>query len=556
MRRVISVWLPTWPTDRLRKQAQAGFDALPAEAPLVTAAHDGSRQAVAAVDGRARALGVRPGMALAQAQALVPGLVIRPAQPEADEAGLRRLAAWCPRYTPLVAPDPPDGLWLDITGCAHLHQGGLCPPWNPPPRATPLEPIRLGRARPQTSLRGPGDDCPLAGVQGAEPPGEAALLADLAARLRAAGITVRAAVADTPGAAHALARHAAKPLTIAPPNGAAAALAPLPVVALRLDAETTDSLHRLGLSRIEQLTALPRAPLARRFGSPVLRRLDQALGRLAEPITPITPPRAIASRLGFVEPLLTADAFAVVIDQLTTQVCGKLRRASLGAHWLDLRFERVDGSVQVIRIGTARPNRDAAHLARLLNHRLETVDPGLGVEAIRLVVLLADWLSAEQSAAALADADTQPDISALVDRLANRLDAARVWRAAPVESDVPERSVRRIPPIAAPGGKSWRDDLPRPVRLFSPPQPIQAIALLPDHPPAAFTWRRRRFRVRRADGPERIQGEWWRHAVEAAATRDYWRVEDEAGRRFWLYRRGDGDDPASGDLRWFLHGIF
>ena len=551
MRRVVSVWLPTWPTDRLHKQAAVGFDALPAEAPLVTVTHDGRRQTVAAIDDQVRALGIRPGMALAQAQALVPDLMIRPAQPEADEAGLRRLAAWCLRYSPLVAPDPPDGLWIDITGCGCAYlmasQGGSAP-LDPRPRALPLEP--------QTSPRGPGDDCPLAGVQGAEPPGEAALLTDLTARLKAAGVTVRASTADTPGAAHALARHAAGPLAIAPPNDTAAALAALPIAALRLEAETADSLHRLGLSRIDQLAAIPRGPLARRFGPDVLRRLDQALGRTAEPLMPITPPSAITSRLGFIDPLLTPDAFAAAIDQLATRVCGKLSRAGAGARRLDLWFERVDGSVQIIRVGTARPSRDAAHLARLLTERLETVDPGLGVEAMRLVVSLADRLSGEQSTAALADGDTQPDISALVDRLINRLGTARVWRAAPVESDIPERSVRRIPPMALQADKGWPDELPRPVRLLSPPHPVEAIALLPDHPPAAFTWRRRRFRVRRADGPERIHGEWWRHTAETAVTRDYWRVEDEGGRRFWLYRSGDGNDPATGDLRWFLHGIF
>jgi len=567
MRRVVSIWLPTWPTDRLHKQASAGFDALPAETPLVTVTHDGRRQAVAAIDDQARALGVRPGMALAQAQALIPGLTIRPAQPEADEAGLRRLAAWCLRYAPLVAPDPPDGLWIDITGCAHLMAAQHSPcsrkqasrspqpthpalsSWHPhPPRATraatsPAEQERWTSFHKLTTM-------------GLGPPGEAALLTDLTTRLEAAGIAVRAAIADTTGAAHALARHAAGPLAIVPPNGTAAALGTLPVAALRLDTETTDSLHRLGLSRIDQLAAIPRGPLTRRFGPGVLRRLDQALGRTAEPITPITPPSAIASRLGFIDPLLTADAFVAVIDQLTARVCGKLRRAGAGARRLDLWFERVDGSVQTIRIGTARPSRDAAHLARLLTERLETVDPGLGVEAMRLVVSLAERLSGEQSTAALADGDRQPDISSLVDRLANRLGAARVWRAAPVESDVPERSVRRIPPMAPQADKSWPDELPRPARLLSPPQPVEAIALLPDHPPAAFTWRRRRFRVRHADGPERIHGEWWCHTAETAATRDYWRVEDEGGRRFWLYRSGDGNDPATGDLRWFLHGIF
>lgn len=507
MRRVSSVWLPTWPTDRLRKRP----DAPPADAPLVTAGHDGRRQAVLAADAAARAQGVWPGMPLAQARALVAGLVVVPAEPDADAAGLRRLAGWCLRYAPLVAADGADGIWVDVTGCV--------------PSPLPLP-------------------------QG----GEGALMADLVGRLAAAGVTTRVAVADTPGAAYALARHATVPIAIAPPGNTENSIAALSITGLRLAEETVASLQRLGIDRIGQLAAMPRAPLARRFGPEVLLRLDQALGRVFEPLTPMRPPELITSRLGFVEPLLTAEAFAFVIGQLVERVCGKLDQAGLGASRLDLLFERVDGSIQAVRVGTARPSRNAAHLVRLLDERVETVDPGPGVEAMRLVVSLADRLDRHQTDA-LAN-DQTPDLSVLVDRLTNRLGTRRVWRAAPVESDVPERSVQRIPPVAPTKTTEWPRDLPRPIRLLSPPQPVQALALLPDRPPAAFTWRRRRFLVRRADGPERIHGEWWRNAKETAATRDYWRVEDEQGRRFWLYRSGDGEDPGTGDLRWFLHGIF
>ena len=453
-------------------------------------------------------------MPLAQAQALVPGLVVMPAEPDVDAAGLCRLAAWCLRYAPLVAADPPDGIWIDVTGCAHL--------WSPSPLPLPQE-------------------------------GEGELMDDLVGRLARAGIAARVAAADTPGGAYALARYSAAPTTLAPPGNTTAAIASLPVAGLRLVGETADNLCRLGIERIGQLMDLPRGPLTRRFGQDVLHRLDQALGRVFEPLTPMLPPEIIASRLGFVEPLLTADAFAAVIEQLAAQVCEKLDKARLGARRYDLLFERVDGSIQAVRVGTSRPSRDAAHLGRLLRERLETVDPGLGVEAMRLVVSGADRLIGEQTDALAGEA--APNISVLIDRLTNRLGARRVWRAAAVESDVPERSVRRIPPMLAVDA-TWPSELPRPVRLLSPPQPVEAMALLPDRPPVAFTWRRRRFRVRRADGPERIHGEWWRHAAEAAATRDYWRVEDDDGRRFWLYRSGDGEDADTGDLRWFLHGIF
>ncbi len=519
----------------------------------MTSAHDGHRRVIAAVDAPARALGLRPGLPLAHALARIPGLAVMPAEPAADAAALARLAVWCLRYAPLTAPDPPDGVWIDATGAAHLAGG------------------------------------------------EAALLADLVARLRQAGFAARAAIADTPGAAHAVARYgeiAGKvksllplPLregvggrgrsarnvratlvpppppnphpqderenpniTIVPPRTTAAALAPLPIGALRLPDDTVEALHRLGLTRIGQLMAAPRAPLARRFGATLLRRLDQALGQVFEPIVPIDPPTLISRRLPFVEPLFTAEAFTAVIARLTRSVCRRLEHAGLGARRLDLLFERVDGSIQAIRVGTARPTHDPAHLARLLDEQLETVDPGLGVEAMRLTLPLVEPFAHTQIATLTEEAT--PDLSVLLDRLANRLGAARVYRVAPVESDVPERAVRRVPALAPPGHRTWPEALPRPARLLYPPQPVSALAPLPDHPPVAFTWRHKRFRVRRADGPERIHGEWWRRDAETRAVRDYFQVEDEDGRRFWLFRHGDGVDAATGDLSWFLHGIF
>ena len=496
--------------------------------PLVTVAQDGGRQVLAAVDAVARNLGLRPGLALAEARARIPGLLVAPADPAAEAAGLARLAAWCLRYAPLAAPDPADGIWIDITGAAHLAGG------------------------------------------------EAALLADLRRRLGAAGFSSRAAVADTPGAAWALARYGTAEEAVLAPGGQAAALAPLPVAALRLPPDAAALLGRLGVGRIGALMALPRAPLARRFGPEVLRRLDQALGRMAEPIAPVVPPAAPAARLEFAEPLLTAPALAAAIGRLAERVAARLEAAGAGARRLDLLCARVDGSVAALRAGTALPVRAPAHLARLLAERLETLDPGLGVEAMRLVVTLSEPLRAAQPGPALDPSaplaaplatplagGADPALALLVDRLANRLGAGRVWRAAAVESAVPERMVRRIAPLSMPGaaraGRGWSPlglaGLPRPARLLSPSQPIEALALLPDAPPAAFTWRRKRFRVCRADGPERIRGEWWRREAEVAAVRDYWRVEDEAGRRFWLYRRGDGVDAASGDLRWFLHGV-
>jgi protein ImuB len=522
MRRVASVWLPTWPTDRLRRQRRVA-DVPPPGSPLITATHDGRRRVVAAADSAAQALGLRPGQPIARAQALVPGLAVAEADPAGDEAALGRLAAWClRRYAPLTAPDPPDGVWLDVTGCAHLWQSDALS-WHA---------------------------------------GEEAMLDDLVGRLARSGIAARCAVADTPGAAWAVARHAGQAAAVVPPGGQADALAPLPVAALRLPEDDAAGLCRLGLDRLGQLAFLPRAPLARRFGPELLLRLDQALGRVFELISPHFPPELVQHRLAFPEPLLTAEAFAPAISRLALAVCAKLELAGQGARRLALLFERVDGHVQAVRVGTAKPSRDARHLGRMLDERLEEVDPGLGVESMRLVVLLAETLpwSQAENAALMPGGATPPaataDVSALVHRLANRLGEGRVFRVALVESDVPERSARPVPPLAPPTGAGWLPSLPRPARLLDPPQPVRVMALLPNHPPAAFTWRRVRRRVRRADGPERITGEWWRGDGEAGAVRDYWAVEDEEGQRYWLYRRGDGADPSTGDLGWFLHGLF
>jgi protein ImuB len=198
--------------------------------------------------------------------------------------------------------------------------------------------------------------------------------------------------------------------------------------------------------------------------------------------------------------------------------------------------------------------RDPPHLAKLLGEWLETVDPGLGVEAMTLWVPLAEPLAQEQLRTLGGPA--LPDLGVLVDRLSNRFGAARVYRMAPVESDVPERSEIPVAALGEASAMTWPPNLPRPIRLITPPQRVEALAEIPDRAPVAFTWRRIRHRIHRADGPERIFGEWWHRDAEMRAVRDYWAVEDMQGRRFWLYRRGDGTETITGDLSWFLHGLF
>jgi protein ImuB len=587
MRRVVSIWFPTFPTDRIRQQSVAppeSAEPLTETAPLVTVARDGNRRVLAAVDAVASGLGLRAGMKLAQAQALVPNLAIHEHDPDGDAAALRRLAGWCLRYAPLAAIDPPDGLWIDVTGSTHLHGGETrllhdlvrrltrSGPANPGP-------ANQGTANPSAAKQGPpGRGTPRPG----QPDQHLAQFGQPNQHgLPYRGLTTRAAVAHTPAVAHAMARFGGQMVTVVPPD--AAILNDLPIEALRLPPEVAGSLRLMGFDRIGPLAAAARAPLVRRFGTILADRLDQATGKLFEPIEPIVPPGLIQARLCFVEPLLTAEAFATVIARLTAMVCAEMEQAGSGARRLDLLFERVDATVQAVRVGSVRPVRDPRHWGRMLEERLERIDPGLGVEAMRLIASATDPVRFTQISAHLAAPQTpvspgfpaarlpdtpptaaaisQIDIAPLVDRLINRLGETQVYRIAPTQSDVPERSVRRVPalsaaPLSAAGGPGWPADLPRPVRLLDPPQPVDAMALLPDHPPVAFTWRRVRHRVRRADGPERIAGEWWKRDGEMRSVRDYFRVEDEDGRRFWLFRRGDGSDRETGDMRWFLHGFF
>lgn len=463
----------------------------------------GGRRLLAAVDAAASANGLSPGMTLAQAQALVGDLAWRPADPAGERADLERLAGWAWRYTPLVAPDPPDGLWLDITGAAHL----------------------VG--------------------------GEAAVLDDLRARLARAGLAARAAVADTPGAAWAAARFAPTAATVIAPGDLATALKPLPLAALRLSADLLAGLKRLGLTRIGDLLGLARAPLTRRFGPLPARRLDQALGRLPEAIVPLIPIDAAVEHLSFGEPIATREVIAAALDCLLDRLCARLAERGEGARRLDVIFTRVDGSRQALGIGTARANRDARHLARLFAERLDQVDPGFGIEAASLCASRIETMPASAAGQLFDNRAATADIARLIDRLGNRLGMERLYRLAPVESDLPERAVAKIPPLSPPHGRSWNPAWPRPVRLFTPPEPVETTALLPDHPPAAFTWRGRVHRVRQVDGPERILGEWWRDDAERELIRDYYRIEDAEGGRFWLFRLG-----LSNPARWFLHGLF
>jgi len=509
MRQVMSLFLPRWPIDRrFNRSGRGGRSARP-DRPFVLATTASGRRVITAVSAAAAMEGIAPGMGVADARALDPTLLVEEADFIADAAALTKLATWCDRFSPWVTPCGADGILLDVTGCAHLF----------------------------------GD--------------EAGLARQAVTRLARQGIEARAAIADTLGAAWALSRFGRSAALTVPRGDVRQALIDLPVAALRLEPEIVALLEWLGLQRIGELYPLPRAALAARCGDSVATRLDQALGLAAEPLSPRSPKPLLWSRRSCPEPIATAEAIAAALRELLQQLTRRLGEDGLGARRLSLAAYRIDGRIERIVIGTAFPSRDTRHLWRLFEEKLEQIDPGLGIEDMVLTAESVENLAAAQLGL---DGDAarsnSTDLAALIDRLANRLGMRALARPVLRESHIPERAVRFIAPLAEPQTPArWNAAQLRPIRLLPRPEPIEATAPIPDDPPLLFRWRQRAHRVRYADGPERIAAEWWRQpGPSAPEARDYYRVEDEEGQRFWLYRAGlYCPDSAP---RWFLHGFF
>lgn len=467
---------------------------------------------LAAANREALALGLTPGLTLADARARIPGLAAADHDPEADTALLGRMAQACDRWTPLVALDPPYGLILDVTGCGPLFGG------------------------------------------------EATLRRLILERLRQGGLAVRASIAGTPDAARALARFGGA--AIAPPGGEAAAVRSLPVAALELGEDVRRSLSLAGLKRIADLADRPSRPLAARFGEELTRRLRRTLGEEDRRITPLRPPPACRVEQRFAEPIAHADAIEGTVQALLCQAAAQLEAVGQGGRAFEASFFRTDGAVRRVSVATGRPTRDAALVLRLLRERLDALadplDPGFGFDLIRLSVPMAEPLAQLQPRF---DGETLDEdaISDLVDRLVARFGPSRVLRFSAAETHDPARAARLVP-ASPPAVRKVRWPSPepgdppvRPLQLFDPPQPIDTLAETPDGPPLRFRWRRALHKVVRAEGPERIAPEWW--VAPDAPTRDYYRIEDAEGGRFWLFRSGLYGRETS-EPRWYLHGLF
>ena len=526
-RLIIHVWFPHLAAERLRR---AG--AVPADAPLVlTGTHRGAEM-VESVCRLARRCGLHAGMRLADARALCPHLVSHGSDAAADADDLLHLARWTRRYCPLTAPAPAvsvgtgaaiahdgNGLWLDVAGAAHL-QGGIRP-----------------------------------------------LLVDMARRLRRAGLTARIASAPTCGAAWALARygraaqrHACTHIDSPPPRQLAGLLGDLPLAALRLDGTICTAMAASGLRRIGDIIALPRAPLAARFGTIVTARLDAALGHVNESFAPIAPPRPRLAVLNFAEPIAAPADIHAAIEQLIDELSLILQQHGMGARRLQLGWQRVDGAVRAHDVHLSRPSRDSAGFRRLLADAGEAINPEFGIERI--------WMEAHGCspqapvAAAFGDGVSVAESRAsLIDRLVARLGHGAVLRMKPRDCWQPEAAQYMAYADMEQAGFADRMNAPahcltaapRPIRLLVHPHRLAVVALLPDHPPAQFVWQKRTHRIVRASGPERIAPQWW-HAAAGTRTRDYFRLQDDRGASFWVYREGLPERGETPD--WFLHGFF
>lgn len=495
-RRILSLWLTNLASDRFLR-GRGGDDLTCAF--VVVGSRNGAMRIIC-VSRTAQAAGLRRGMALTDARAVLPELVTATERPERDAGFLSVLGRWCERYTPRIATDGADGLFLDVTGCAHLHGG------------------------------------------------ETALLHDLLGRLEAQGIQCRAGIADTKGAAWAMARYGQDDC-IAPVGEVRAVLAPLPVAALQIDTKLAATLTRLGVKHIGDIAALPSGAVARRFGPGLVQQLEAALGTLPDPVSAAAFKAPYAVRLSLPEPIGHTDDVTAALDRLLVRLCTRLERERRGARTLRLTIQRVDRASEAVEVSLSRPSSDPTKIAPLFERHIGALDAGFGIDALRLKAVVVEKIEPTQKDAYDRLSASDDRIHDVIARIGSRIGFDRIVHAVPAESHIPERAYKTFSAAHCTSQSFDEPTASRPLILFDP-EPV--VACDRSAPPEIFRWRKVTFRMAHAIGPERIAPEWWNDdPAWRSGPRDYWWVQTEQGRRLWLYRTygPDGTD-------WFAQGEF
>jgi protein ImuB len=497
-KRFVSIWFRYLKTDWFKRR-----DSSLKQIPFVLAFPDHGRMVVTEVNALAEAKGIYTGMVVADARAMVPALKVTDDKPELSFKLLEGISKWFIRYTPVVAVDPPESIILDVTGCAHL--------WG----------------------------------------GENEYLPNIVKRLNNFGYAVKASMADTIGAAWAVAHFAQSPL-ILETGEQKKALLTLPPAALRLEADTTERLQKLGLCQVGSFIDMPRHALRRRFGQQILIRIDQALGYEEEIIKPVEPLEPYHERLPCLEPIITATGIEIALQRLLENLCARFQKEQKGLRKAIFKCYRVDGKIETVQIGTNHPSSNCKHIFKLFELKIDSIEPALGIELFTLdAQQVEDALPVQEKIWDNTGDLNDIALAELLDRIEGKIGPNCIHRYMPDEHYWPERSFKEALSLGEKLQTTWKVDRPRPIRILSKPERITVIALVPDYPPSMFRYKEKSHKIIKSDGPERIEQEWW---IEEGEHRDYYYVEDEDGNRYWLFRLGHFNADKS--YQWFIHGFF
>ncbi len=495
-KRIATIWFPHLLTDRMIRK-QPGLKNLP----FVLVTTERGKRIVKSANKIAQNKGVHTGMVLSDCKALVPELTVFDFREEEPKQLLSALAEWCIRYTPFVAIELPDVLLMDISGCAHL--------WG----------------------------------------GEENYLKDIHTRFKDFGYSIRLSIADTIGTAWAVCKYSRNG-TIVGTGKEAEALSLLPPAALRIEYGIIEKLDKLGLKTIGSFITMPNTALRRRFGQPLLQRLAQALGEEMELIEPVIPIAPYQERLPCLDPICTAEGIEIAIRTLLEMLCTRLQQESKGLRKCELKCYRLDGLVEYIDIGTSKPSRNTLHLFKLFENKIAQIEPDLGIELFVMEANVVEDLQSTQDALWAVSGKNEAAIAELLDRLAGKTGTNTIHRFLPAEHYWPERSYKEAMSLTEKALTDWRTDLPRPLHILPVPELIDVSVPIPDYPPLLFKYKGQIHTVKKADGPERIEQEWW---IEQGLYRDYYCIEDEHGQRYWLFRSGEYEKD---NVKWFIHGFF